>query len=399
MAQDSVSESSTDSGKEMGPSSTGLARRPSRSNTIKLVIILFFVIIALLWIGQWLYHQHTHVSGDDARVMTDEITVSSRLAGRVVGFSLIEGDLLTRGDVIATLYSRPDQLRLDALKAKVAGMKATIAFEKQQIELSTKHLKGGIQETQDELDADKSTLQAAKAVMDSTEKTYNRSRDLVKTGAVTAEKRDLDYYNYLSALADYDRAKRQIAVDHTALANARTGLMSSPQMVLPTPKLLRAQMQVTRQALAEAQADLQHQQLRLNDMTVRSPLDGVIDKGFVNQGEYVSPGQPILMMHAPEDVWVEAKIKETSIGNLKVGQSVAIHVDADPSTTYKGHIVVIGHAATSQFALLPDPNPSGNFTKISQRIPVRIVIDKGPKAKLSPGMMVEVDIDISGDGH
>ncbi len=75
-----------------------------------------------------------------------------------------------------------------------------------------------------------------------------------------------------------------------------------------------------------------------------------------------------------------------------------ISVDARPDTTYNGHVQVIGGAATNQFALLPDPNPSGNFTKITQRIPVRIAIDHGPKPKLAPGMMVEVDINITGNG-
>uniref|UniRef100_UPI0013A67FE9 HlyD family secretion protein n=1 Tax=Salinicola peritrichatus TaxID=1267424 RepID=UPI0013A67FE9 len=91
----------------------------------------------------------------------------------------------------------------------------------------------------------------------------------------------------------------------------------------------------------------------------------------------------------------EASIKEAEIGELRVGQPVAITVDAFPDQSFSGHVAVIGRAATSQFALLPDPNPSGNFTKITQRIPVRIRFDDGPIDLIGPGMMVEVDIDVS----
>lgn len=395
-----VDKNTADKNTADAPTSTAKAARSKGPfRIVKLVLFLAIAIAALIWVGRWFYYQHTHVSGDDASIVTHEITVSSRLPGRITHFSLIEGDSLNRDDIVAQLYDRPDQLRLQALQAKVAGMRAKITYEQQRIQLSKDQLNGGIQETRDELQADESALQAAKAVMDSAEKTYKRSKDLVHSGAVSAQKRDEDYYNYLSALADYERAKRQVVVDHTALANAQTGLMSSPQMVLPNPNLLRAQLQVTEQELAQAKADLQHQQVHLNDMTVRSPLKGIVDKTFAESGEYVSPGQPILMMHAPTDVWIVAKIKETKIGELKVGQPVDIHVDAHPDTDYQGHIQVIGRAATSQFALLPDPNPSGNFTKITQRIPVRIAIDKGPKAALSPGMMVEVDVDIRSGGH
>ncbi|MBA1148756.1 HlyD family secretion protein, partial [Ectothiorhodospiraceae bacterium WFHF3C12] len=172
------------------------------------------------------------------------------------------------------------------------------------------------------------------------------------------------------------------------------GLMATPRMPLPEPALLRAELDVMELELEQAGADLREQRAHVEDMTVRSPIGGVVDKTFVEPGEYVAAGQPILMMHAPEDVWIEANIKETAVRELAVGQPVDIHVDAYPDTAYRGRVAVIGGAATSEFALLPTPNPSGNFTKITQRIPVKILIEDGPKAALKPGMMVVVDIDV-----
>jgi membrane fusion protein (multidrug efflux system) len=108
------------------------------------------------------------------------------------------------------------------------------------------------------------------------------------------------------------------------------------------------------------------------------------------------PGQRILMFHNPDNIWVEANVKETDIGRIRPGMKADIRVDAYPGQHFTGKVFRIGRAATNKFALLPDPNPSGNFTKITQRLPVRILLDeKNPG--LRPGMMVEVYIALRDD--
>lgn len=393
MAETSTSIAGNGDAKQARPTPTGGSGR-----WIKLIVAALVLLALVIWIGRWFYHQHTHVSGDDARVMTSQITVSSRLPGRVTEFSLIVGDQLQQDDVVARLYNRPDELLLEKLQARVRQQQAQVALEQHQIELATHQLSGGIEESQGQLQTDLSAVSAAKAAMEKAKGTYERSERLFRSGTVSVQKKDEDYYTYEAARAEYQRAQRQVSVDRSSLNNARNGMMSGPQMTLQNPDLLRAQLDVTRQSLAEAEAELKHQQLQLDDRMVESPRDGIVDKTFIEQGEYVSAGQPLLMMHTLDNVWVEANIKETKVRELKPGQPVAIAVDAFPDVHFSGHVQVIGHAATSQFALLPNPNPSGNFTKITQRIPVRIAIDEGPRARLSPGMMVVVDIDITGDG-
>jgi membrane fusion protein, multidrug efflux system len=112
---------------------------------------------------------------------------------------------------------------------------------------------------------------------------------------------------------------------------------------------------------------------------------------FVRKGEHVAVGQRILMFHDPKQIWVEANIKETDIGLLQPGMKARIRVDAYRDLDFEGTVHRIGRAATSKFALLPDPNPSGNFTKITQRLPVRILLEQ-TDVRLRPGMMVEVDV-------
>ena len=356
---------------------------PSRRRWLKIAASGIAAILIAIWLAFWLYHRMTHVSAKDARVTTHEITVSSRLGGRVTGFDLIEGDRLQQQDLIAQLYSTPDRLKLAQIKSRIANIKARLQMSGQQIA-------GGVDQTTSMLAADIAAMHAAASRVGKARDNYQRAQKLYEAHSGSQKQRDIYRYDYQSAQADYQRAQSQVATDRVSIANARSGILPGGQTSV-TPKVLQSQLKIAR-------AQLAHQQNMINDLAVKSPIHGVIDKTFIETDEYVSAGQPILMMHDPGDVWIEANIKETMIHSLRVGQPVAVAVDARPDTIYRGHVQVIGNAATNQFALLPDPNPSGNFTKITQRIPVRIAIDHGPRTRLSPGMMVEVDVDITGDG-
>jgi len=102
-----------------------------------------------------------------------------------------------------------------------------------------------------------------------------------------------------------------------------------------------------------------------------------------------------VLLHDPKSVWIEVLLKETKLTDVRVGQPVEISVDAYPGRRFAGTVERVGNVATNQFALLPNPNPSGNFTKIAQRVPVRVKVDQPDDNSLRPGMMVEVDIDVS----
>lgn len=372
-------------------------RRLPRSG--KLLILAIVVVLCLIWIGLAIAHRLSHVSAQDARVMADQVTVSSRLGGWVTTFELTEGDTLHRGDAVATLYDKPDQRKLEALTANVATQQARLDYEKARLSMAEKQLKGGMNLTHRQLEASKAAEKAAQARLTEAKRDFQRSDKLYRKHSVSEQRRDQDYYAYQAALAEHAQAQQEVQVSQTLADNAQVGFINGSQMPLPNPDVLRQQVQIARQELAEAQAKLEQEQLRIADLQIDSPVDGVINKTLIDQGEYVSAGQPILMMHDPSKLWVEANIKETDIGALRIDQPVAITVDAFPDQTFTGHVAVIGRAATSQFALLPDPNPSGNFTKITQRIPVRIRFDDGPTELIGPGMMVEVDIDISGAGE
>jgi membrane fusion protein (multidrug efflux system) len=131
--------------------------------------------------------------------------------------------------------------------------------------------------------------------------------------------------------------------------------------------------------------------LDIADRTILMPFDGSVDRVFIDPGEYVAAGQRLLMLHNPARVRVEANVKETELRYFHTGTPVQVRVDAFPGRSFEGVVERVGGAATSEFALLPSPNPSGNFTKITQRLAIRVALRPPPEpGLLRPGMMVKV---------
>ena len=144
--------------------------------------------------------------------------------------------------------------------------------------------------------------------------------------------------------------------------------------------------------MEEAEAALQLADLRVQESKVLSPIPGVISKRLADQGQVVQVGQPLLIVNNPEEKWVVANVEETKVRRVHPGSKVKVEVDAFPDREFEGQVEFIGSAASSEFALLPSENPSGNFIKVTHRIPVRISVND-PQNLLKPGMMAVVAIE------
>jgi membrane fusion protein (multidrug efflux system) len=144
----------------------------------------------------------------------------------------------------------------------------------------------------------------------------------------------------------------------------------------------------------EAEAAYQMTEIRCQETTILSPIKGVVSKKLCEEGQMIQTGQPILIVNDPGDKWVVANVEETKVRRVHNGAKVKIEADAFPGKSFEGKVESIGAAAISEFALLPSDNPSGNFIKITQRLPVRIFV-KDPENILKPGMMVVVAIEAS----
>ncbi|MCA8906902.1 MAG: HlyD family secretion protein [Rhodospirillaceae bacterium] len=337
--------------------------------------------------GLWVYQQFTHVVVNDARIAADMVVLSSRVPGWVTGIEVIEGDAVHQGSVLIQIDDRESRLLVDELDAQLAGIASRREEMEARITLTER-------QTQSQIDARQAAIRAAEAALAAAEsqrdlaRTENaRAEDLAPGGAITLTRLD-------QTRADLETARQAALSAQAQLENARAALAEA--------EAARGEMTVLDRQLAELGPEEQRLQaqraqavLNLEDRTIAMPFDGVVDQVFVDTGEYVTAGQRLAMVHDPDRVRVEANVRETDIRFFRPGQTVHITVDALPGRTFEGTVERVGQAATSEFALLPNPNPSGNFTKITQRLPVRIAIAQD-QGLLRPGMMVEVEVSTGG---
>lgn len=360
------------------------AKKPGRNFSRPLMIFGVLVVAVLIYFGAAEIHKRVaFIFEEDARIEADLITISSRVAGWITEMPVIEGDKVQEGAVIVQVDDRESQVLLNELEAQLAGIRAEHGRLGAERSLVTKQVES-------QLVSEKSLAAAAGVAVSSMRPQLELAkRELDRTKRLfedkVASRRQLDQAE--NQLQQIDREYR-IAVADLRAAESRVAEVQADRARLD---VLAADLIVLEQREAEIQARIARQRLDILDRTVKSPIGGVVDRTFVDIGEYVTPGQRLALVHDPEKVWIEANIKETDIRSLVVGQSVDIKVDAYPGEDFVGKVQTVGSAATSQFALLPSPNPSGNFTKITQRLPIRIAIDS-PDNRLKPGMMVEVKI-------
>lgn len=343
------------------------------------------VLLALAYGGREVYLRLTHVYEYDARVTADIVTISSRADGWVVEMPALEGAHVAANDVVVRIDDRVSKLRSNALSTQLQSVKV----ERQRL-LAERHL------IKDQTDAvvrtrgsgvkvKEKALAAIKADLDLAKLELERNQALYERRVVN--ERQLQVAQ--AAVAKLESQLQQMQAEYEqAEGNLREALAEGERLAV-----IDAQIEALKFQGLELEAQLSQQLVDVADRTIRSPVPAVIDRTFVLPGEYVQSGQRILLLHNPDEVWVEANIKETQVGALKLGQRVLITVDAYPDDRFVGRITRIGSATTARFALLPTPNPSGNFTKITQRVPVKIDLVDKPRP-LSPGMMVEVDIEL-----
>jgi membrane fusion protein, multidrug efflux system len=353
--------------------------KPSRN-----LVIAGALLAAALAFGAYEVRQRTlYLAEEDARIRTDMVTVSSRVAGWVTRRAVSEGQAVAAGAVLVTIDQRDAEQALAELAAQRDAVLADQARLAADVRLARAQTDTRLQSARAELDSAQVTVSSLEPQLGLARSDFARTRRLFEQKMASQASRDQSETRLQMLEREY-----RIATAQQQSARAKVEEAAAERARL---EVLAAQREVLDKRAAEIGARMSRQRLDLEDRTVKSPLAGVIDRTFVEAGEYVSPGQRLLLMHDPAVVWIEANIRETQLRRLAVGQKAAVRVDAYPDEDFEGRVERIGNAATSTFALLPTPNPSGNFTKITQRVPVRIAVAQRD-GKLRPGMMVELRI-------
>jgi membrane fusion protein, multidrug efflux system len=320
---------------------------------ITAIVILVGVGIVIWWISTSGY-----ISTDDAFIDARTVTISSQVNAQVVDVPVTDNEFVKAGTVLVRLDRSDYQAQVDQDKAQVDQAHANIANIAAQI---------GAQQARI-VQANNQVTQAQAAL------TFAREQDqrysgLAKSGSVTTEQAQQYHSSYLQAQAGFDAAQ----------ANAAATQKQLP--VLQSQKL-QAQAQ-----LEQMQASLEQAQTNLARTEITAPADGYVSNLTAAKGNNAAVGQA-LMMFVPRNVWITANFKETEISSVRVGAPVTIAVDAYPNRTFKGRVASIQAGSGTAFSLLPPENATGNYVKIVQRIPVKIVFDNPPDVLLGPGMSV-----------
>lgn len=349
------------------PKEAPAARRASpRARRVLLGVLGAVVVLG----GGWFYYYESYgryqQSTNDAYLQSDAITVAPKVGGYVEKLFVRENQAVRAGDPLVQIDPRDYRAQTAQFAAQMGVAEAT-----------AEGIRAQISEQDAAIEQARAQLAQAQAASYFAQGEAARYAPLAATGAETREK--------LSDLrSKAQQAAAQVRSAQAALVNAQRRVAT-----------LRAQVGQARSQGEAARAQMAAARVNLESTVLRAPADGRVGSKSVEPGQFVQPGLRLMSIVPVRTIYIEANFKETQLGLMRVGQPVAIEVDALEGVTLHGHVDSIAPGTGAQFSLLPPQNATGNFTKIVQRVPVRIAIEAGPETRklLVPGMSVVVSVD------
>ncbi|AZO36421.1 MAG: HlyD family efflux transporter periplasmic adaptor subunit [Mesorhizobium sp.] len=306
------------------------------------------------------------VSTDDAYVKADNTTIAPRISGYIAAVLVDDNQPVTAGQVLARIDDRDFKVNLEQARAEVGAAKANIANKQ-----------AAIVAQQSAIEAAQATVALDRANATFAEQDDQRYAELAKKGYGSVQ-------NAQEAASKIAAARAAVTRDTAVIGTA------AKQLDVIKAELAQAQAALSRAQAAEAQAEL-----NLSYTALVSPVDGVIGNRTLRIGQYVQTGSQLMSVVPNQTPYIIANYKETQLANVQRGEPVDIKVDSFPGQVFKGHVDSLSPTSGQEFALLPPDNATGNFTKVVQRIPVKIVLDRTSPLSvvLRPGMSVYPTID------
>lgn len=357
------------------------------------VLALILILVVALY-AVWSYYG-SRESTDDAQIDGHIVPISARVGGTVEKVNVDDNQYVEAGTVLVQLDPTDYQVAVDRARAELQDAMATLQAARTGVPLTHTTTSSTLSNAQASLQAAQQEVTASQARLREAEAEYKLAADDVRRFAQLVKKDEISQQRYDAAVTAEQQAAASVDAARAAVANARShvaqaeamveGAQSAPQQVAIT----RAKAGSAAANVVRLQATLQQAELNLQYTVIRAPATGIVSKKTVEPGEVIQPGQPVLALVNLEDVWVTANFKETQLKHMRPGQPAEIEVDAY-GRTYKGHVDSIGGATGARFSLLPPENATGNYVKVVQRVPVKIVFEKGqdPQHLLRPGMSV-----------
>ena len=358
-----------------------------------LLVVLLAVAVVLTITWKWNSWEGGRIEQvtDDAYVRGDLTPLSTKVPGIVRDVKVSDYQAVHKGDLLVELQDDDYQAQVAQASAAVEAGKAAIHNNLRQRELQDSRIEralAGIDQAKAQIAAAEAGKQAAQADVVRTQAERTRQEALLQTHATTQQKVEM-------AVADQQRLAALLASREADLSQANTLLRSNElaaEAERRTKSVLESQDAQLVADLHAKEAALTVAQVNLGYTKIEAPADGTVGERQVRPGQLVSPGTQIISF-VSKTKWVQANYRETQLANMKVGDPVEIRVDEYPGQTLHGKVLEIAPASGSQFALLPPDNATGNFTKVVQRIPVKIALDySSVAATLRPGLSVTATV-------
>jgi membrane fusion protein (multidrug efflux system) len=338
------------------------------------------LVLAILYAATIFFHGLTHESTDDAFIDAHIVSVAPKIAGRISAVRVRDNQMVKKGELLLELDPRD-------IDATVAQRQAALDVAKARLE--------NAQMMAEQADAHVHTLLAAyasakastAATAADTEKVKSdlaRNRGLIESGAISKQ--------------DFAHSQADTTVSEATLQSKEKQLQAAEAFAEEGKKSAgsaRAQVGAAKAEVAQAQAELRQAELQQSYTKITAPEAGRVTNKSIEPGAYVQIGQPLFAL-VPTEVWVTANFKETQLADMRPGQPAEVDVDAYPSRALRGHVDSIQAGSGARFSLLPPENATGNFVKVVQRVPVKIVLDEQPGVQqvLGPGMSAVPDVKV-----
>jgi membrane fusion protein (multidrug efflux system) len=390
---------------------------------LRLLIPILFVL--LVGVGAWLWLGRGQESTDDAQTEAHVVQIAARVGGTVIGVPVNDNQTVDAGSTLVQIDPRDSQIAVDRAKAELADAEAaakaaaaSIAVTSTSATSNVTSATGGVSQSRSaieeaergidgargQLEAARSNVRLAEANSTKATRDVERFKGLLAKDEISQQQYDTAVATADAQRATVDAAKGGVAAAEAGLRAAQSRLAQAhiaeqqAQAALRNAETAPQQISVIRARAAAAEAHVQQvraqlaqAELNLQYATVKAPVKGLVSRKTVEPGQIVQTGQPLMALIPLEEVWITANFKETQLEHMRPGQRVTVKVDAVGGKEFKGTVDSIAGATGARFALLPPENATGNFVKVVQRVPVKILLDPGqdPEHLLRPGLSAE----------
>lgn len=393
------------------------AATPAPATRGRKVLFALLALLVAVPLGYGWLHRGLETT-DDAQLDTDVVAVPSKVNGTVLRVHFTDNQRVEMGALLIELDDATAKAQVAQAEAELSAARATAEAAAASADLTYKNALAGthiaratlsgaaasVNATSDQTAELNATLAAQTALRDKAKTDLQRAQELLASGAVSTAELDAAKTAFDSAQASMDQAAARLVTLRSSTTQARARVTEAEarlgqanETLTPQVTEARARAASASARVATAQAQLDLARLNLSYTKIHAPRAGIASKRSVSVGEVVAPGQSLVLVvpdaHESGAVWVTGNFKETQLGHMRVGQPAKLVVDAY-GRELRGHVESFSGATGARFALLPPDNATGNFTKVVQRVPVRIKLDEvPPDLLLLPGLSVELTID------